>query len=69
MTGQRQFRIVVRREFGDRLCAAFDGIPIEIGDGRTVLTATVADDSELHGLLDRLRDFAVELVSLTEIPG
>jgi hypothetical protein len=32
-----------------------------------VLTVTVADEQELYGLVDRLRDFAISIVSVKEI--
>ena len=36
-------------------------------DGTTSLTGTVADQAELHGLLTRIRDLGVPLLSLTVI--
>jgi hypothetical protein len=37
-------------------------------DGTTALRAVVRDQAELHGLLDRLRDLGVELVSVVRDP-
>ena len=34
-------------------------------DGTTTLTGTVADQAELHGILTRIRDLGVTLISLT----
>jgi hypothetical protein len=64
-----RYRIVVREEFGDILSAAFPGISVEPGEGRTVLTVTVEDEQELYGIVDRLRDFAVSIVSISEMEG
>ena len=36
-------------------------------DGTTVVTASLADQSELHGLLARIRDLGVPLLSLSAL--
>jgi len=38
-------------------------------DGTSTLTAAVADQAQLHGLLARLRDIGVTLLSLRAIEG
>ena len=38
-------------------------------DGRTCIIAAVRDDSGLYGLLDRIQDLALHLVSLNELDG
>jgi hypothetical protein len=63
----RRYRIVVRGEFGDLLSNAFSDTRVEIAQGKTVLTADVADNAGLFGILDRLRNFAVELESFNEV--
>jgi hypothetical protein len=37
-------------------------------DGTTVLRATAADQPALHGLLQRIRDLGLPLISINEIP-
>lgn len=44
------------------------GLTLE-GDGTTVIRANAADQSALHGLLQRLRDLGLPLVSVCRIPG
>jgi hypothetical protein len=63
----RRYRIVVRGECGDLMARAFQELAMEPGRGTTLLTADVVDSSQLYGILDRLRYFAIELVSLNEI--
>jgi hypothetical protein len=63
----KRYRIVVRGEFGELLSNAFADFRIETGQGETVLTADVVDSSQLYGILDRLRDFAVEVVRFREV--
>jgi hypothetical protein len=37
-------------------------------DGTTTLSGVVADQSELHGLLAKVRDLGITLISVTPIP-
>jgi len=39
------------------------------GDGTTVVTGPVADQAALHGLLQKLRDMGVTLVSVNQTTG
>jgi hypothetical protein len=44
----------------------FDGMVITSGpDGGTTIAGEVTDQSALHGLLDRVRDFGLTVVSVT----
>ncbi len=46
----------------------FDGMNITPDtDGTTVLSGRVADQAALHGLLARLRDLSLPLVSVTQV--
>jgi len=51
----------------DRFGQAFPGVDITTEPGRTVLTGEFRDQSQLHGVLDRLQDFGIELVSVNAI--
>ena len=64
---RRKYRIVVRGEFGELLSSAFSEMTALPRNGTTILMADVADSSEFYGVLDRLRDFAIELVSVNEL--
>jgi len=59
-----RYRIVLRGRLGDHFESAFDGMTLEPGPGRTVLTGEIRDQAHLYGLLDRLRDFGIELVAV-----
>ncbi len=63
MTGGR-YRIVLRGRLGERFESAFDGMVLEPGQGQTVLVGEVRDQAHLYGLLDRLRDFGIDLVAV-----
>jgi hypothetical protein len=64
----RRYRISVRGDCRDLLASRIDRIEIEscLG-GMTTVVVGVRDDSEFYGLLDRLQDFALHIVSLTEL--
>ena len=63
-TGPTIYRIVVRGELTQRYVLAFEGMTLAAGDGQTVITGPVVDQAHLHGLLDRVGDLGLELVSV-----
>jgi hypothetical protein len=58
------YQIVVRGELSQRYSTAFEGMALEAEDGLTTITGPVVDQAHLHGLLDRVRDLGLELVSV-----
>jgi hypothetical protein len=67
MHGGGWYRITVRGKVTDRLATAFDGMQVETGVGRTVLVGRLQDQAALYGLLNRLRDFGLELIELEKV--
>lgn len=65
-TGYR-YQIILRGECRSLLAGLVGDAVVECGHGRTCVTASVRDDSELYGLLDRFQDVALHLVSLREV--
>ena len=50
--------------------ASFGGLVLAHDpDGTTTLTGAVADQAELHGILTRIRDLGVTLISLAPTPS
>jgi hypothetical protein len=67
--GSQQYEIRVKGHLGPQWAAWFDGLTLVNGDeGMTVLRGPVADQAALHGLLQKLRDVGIPLVSLTQLP-
>ena len=65
-----RYAIRVKGHLADRWAAWFDGMTLtRRPDGTTVLDGPVADQSALHGLLRKVSDLGLPLVSLTPIPG
>jgi len=63
------YRIVVRAEIGERFATAFEGMDVRTDEGQTIITGEVIDQSHLHGILDRIHAFGLELVSVQPVPG
>jgi hypothetical protein len=62
--GPTIYRIVVRGELSQRYVPAFDGMTLTSGEGQTAITGPVTDQAHLHGLLNRVGDLGLELVSV-----
>jgi hypothetical protein len=63
-TRPASYEIVVRGELSQRFSTAFEGMTLVARDGQTTIAGPVVDQAHLHGLLDRVRDLALELVSV-----
>ena len=64
-----QYEIRVSGRLGSRWAVWFDGLDLTSeDDGTTVLRGPVVDQAALHGLLQKLRDIGIPLVSLTRLP-
>jgi len=66
-SGQVRYRVVVRGRLGEHLAGAFGQLELDSRPGQTTLTGTFADQAQLHGLLDRLRDLGIHLISVNPI--
>ena len=58
------YRICVRGQLTQRFATEFDGMSLEPGVAHTALIGQVRDQSQLFGILDRVRDLGLELVSV-----
>jgi hypothetical protein len=57
------YRICVRGHISERLAPAFEGMLLHAADGDTEITGEIRDQSQLYGLLDRVRDLGLDLIS------
>lgn len=59
------YRIRVAGHLGSRFRGRFEGMTISHeDDGTTLLTGTIVDQSALHGLLRKVRDLGLTLISV-----
>jgi hypothetical protein len=62
------YEIRVKGHLDARWAAWFDGLSLtNEGDGATAIRGPLVDQAALHGLLQRLRDLGVPLVSVTQV--
>jgi hypothetical protein len=61
-----RYRIAVRGRLTERLGSAFEGLALEPGRELTVLVGEIRDQAHLYGVLDRVRNLGLELVSVAE---
>ena len=63
----REYRLTVEGELSDRMRPAFEGMTLTHERGNTVLVGVVRDQAELQGLLQRVSDFGLTLLSAVAI--
>jgi hypothetical protein len=62
------YRILVKGHLEPSWGSWFDGMSIQnLPDGETMLTGPVADQAMLHGLLIKIRDLGLPLISLSRL--
>jgi hypothetical protein len=66
-TQPSRYRVVVRGRLGEHLTGAFEHLELDSQPGESSLTGTFADQAQLHGLLDRLRDLGIQLISVNPV--
>ena len=63
------YDICIRGRLTERLGSAFEGMRFKSSANETVLTGQIRDQSQLYGLLDRVRDLGLDLVSVRPQPA
>ena len=64
------YQIRIRGHVGSRWEDWFEGLTITLDGGDTLITGLVVDQAALHGLLKRVRDLGMPLVSVSPVePG
>jgi hypothetical protein len=62
-----EYEIHVEGQIGASRSEWCDGMHITSGPDVTTIAGEVADQSALHGLLDRARDFGLTVISVTRV--
>jgi hypothetical protein len=66
----RIYQIRLEGHLGHQWTDWFDGLTITLEDnGHTLLTGPVVDQTALHGLLKKVRDLGLPLISVIQIPS
>jgi len=64
----RTYEITFVGQAGTVLQAEFDDCEISVGPGTTTLHLQLADQGALHGLLQRIASFGLELTGVSVVP-
>jgi nucleoid-associated protein YejK len=62
-----RYRVVIHGRVGRELTDTFEHLELEANGGESSLTGTFADQAQLHGLLDRLQDLSIPIVSVNPV--
>ena len=66
--GPGWYEIRVEGHLDTRWAAWFDGLTVTRGsDGTTIIHGAVADQAALHGLLQKIRDLGLPLISVNHV--
>lgn len=63
------YRVVLRGRLEGDLHPWFDGLSIKVDDGTTILSGPMRDQAELHGLLRKIHDLHLTLLSVELMKG
>jgi hypothetical protein len=66
MDQRATYRIVVRGELDPRFAYLFNGLQMEPIEGTTVLTGSVIDQAQLYGIIGRIEELRLELLSVAQ---
>jgi hypothetical protein len=62
-----RYRVVVPGRVGAKLTETFEHLEVVSHARETSLTGTFADPAQLYGLLDRLQDLGIPIVSVNPV--
>ena len=61
------YQLVVDGELGDEVGRAFGGMSLSRENGRTVLVGTMRDQAQLQGVLQRISDLGLTLLTVSAL--
>jgi hypothetical protein len=66
-TPPTRYRVVVRGRVSTELAETFECLELDTNAGENALTGTFGDSAQLYGLLDRLQDLGIPIVSVNPV--
>ena len=63
------YQLTVRGELDEKYGYLFEGMQMARVGGTTVIVGTVRDQAELHGLIERIEELGLELLSVQQQAG
>jgi len=62
-----EYRLVVRGELDTRFEYFFEPMRLDRTDGKTVLSGDLIDQAQLHGVIGRIEELGLELLSVEQV--
>ena len=66
MSNETTYEIRIKGKVGPNLLGSFEDMEASIRPAETVLRGTVADQAQLHGLLERIQLLGLELIEVRQ---
>ena len=63
-----RYEVRVDAVLDDRWAAWFDDLDIRTHEGETVLSGSLPDQAALHGVLDKVRDLGLAVITVRRLP-
>ena len=64
-----RYEIRVRGRVSEAALSALEGMDADVAPAETVIHGPVTDQTELHGLLDRIQSLGLELIEVRRLPS
>ncbi|MCA9838010.1 MAG: hypothetical protein KC422_13920 [Trueperaceae bacterium] len=64
---ETHYQIRLKGQLSEKWQDWFDGLNVSLDDSDTLLTGQVKDQAALHGLLKKIRDLGMPLISLKQL--
>jgi hypothetical protein len=61
------YELVVRGELDPRYVYLFGGLQMRHAADLTIMTGRIVDQAQLHGLIDRVQELGLELLSVEQL--
>lgn len=63
------YEIVVKGELGPTASRAFEGMEVDVREDETAIVGEIVDQAQLAGLLNRVSELGLPLVSVSQLPS
>ena len=67
MVAPAEYEIRVKGRLSDSLCSALEDFTASVAPAETVMRGELRDQSELHGVLERIQSLGLELIEVRRL--
>jgi hypothetical protein len=69
MVTSTDYEIRIKGRLSDSLCGAFEDFTASVKPAETIMCGELRDQSELHGVLERIQSLGLELIEVRRLDG